>query len=69
MEMQRLPGKIVNQAPVNNSLNRVGIQLQPKQARLGSWNSTQTGARKKSWEHSAGINQMQEPRRVEDLYF
>ena len=67
---QRLPGKIVNQAPVNNSLNRVGIQLQPKpgQARFLE---QYTNRRKEEilGALEQAYHQMQEPRRVEDLYF
>ena len=67
---QRLPGKVVNQAPVNLSLNRVGIQLQPKpgQARFLEQYTT-----RRKEEILGALEQayllMQEPRRVEDLYF
>ena len=50
---QRLPGKIVNQAPVNVPSTGSGFSSNRNQARRGSWSSTQTGARKKSWEHSS----------------
>jgi len=70
LKWQRLPGTIVNQAPVNNSLNRVGIRLQPKRRQVHLLEQYTTRRKEEILaDLDLAYRQVQGPRRVEDLFF